>query len=74
MPLEGNGVAACQPLGHMGQHFFGTAHNTVIVGIGLVKFKLGKFWVVFETYTFVAEVAPDFIDAIKATDDQPLEV
>ena len=64
----------CHFLRHIGHHLFGAAHDTLIIGIGFVKLKLGKFRVVLKAHPFVAEVAPDLIDAVKAADDQPLEI
>ena len=67
-------MPASDALRDEGQHLLGAAHDTRIVGICFIEFELRKFWVVLEADPFVAEITPDFIDAIKAADDQPLEI
>ena len=74
LPLPGQQRTSVDLLGDKGDQLLGAAHHILIVGVGLVKLQLGKFRVVFETDAFVAEVTPDFIDAVVAAGDQPFEI
>ena len=66
MPLPHDHVTAHDNLRHVGDHFFGAAHDILIVGVGFVKLQLRKFRIVLEADAFIAEVAPDLVHAVKA--------
>ena len=66
--------AAADILRHMTDELFGVIHQVVIGGIGPVKFHHGKFGVVLNGDALVAEVAVDLEHAIKAADNQALEI
>src|SRR5687767_7158190 len=74
MPLVGDGRAASDLSRHIGNHLLGAAHDIFVIGIGFIEFKLGEFRVVLEAYPFITEVTPNFVDAIKSTYDEPLEI
>jgi phage terminase large subunit-like protein len=46
----------------------------VIVGVGLVELQHGELGIVLRADALVAEVAVDLVDAVKAADDQPLQI
>ena len=60
--------------GREGNHLLRHFHDALVVGIGHVELELGKLGVVFEGNALVAEIPPDFIDALNPTDDQAFEV
>ena len=74
MPLPGNLERAKHLLGRIGHHVFGPPHHILVVGISLIKLQLCELGVVLETNPFVAKVAPDFVDTVKAAHNEPLQV
>src|SRR5947209_8927261 len=55
-------------------HFFDKPHGVLVVGICLVALHHSKLRVMAAVNALVAEVAPDLVDALKATNDESLEI
>ena len=51
-----------------------SVHQVVIVRVGLVELEHRELGVVLGADALVAEVAVDLVDAVKAADDQPLQI
>ncbi len=71
IPLHLCGIARLSSSAN--QRFRGV-HRHVKIRPRLVKFHHGEFRIVGNIYSFIAEVAVDFKHAIKAADDESLEV
>jgi hypothetical protein len=56
----------------VGDQLFGGLHHAVEIGIGTVELDLREFGVVLIGNALVAEVAPDFVDAVVHADHQPV--
>jgi hypothetical protein len=65
---------ACHLLGGIGDHLLGQFHHLQIIRVCPIEFQLREFRVVLERHTFIAEVAPDLINAFHVTDKQTLEI
>ena len=60
--------------GALGDQLLGQLHHALVIGISLVKLQQGEFRVVLDRHAFVAELAADLVDPLKAADDQALEI
>ena len=58
---------------YLPDQLLGHRHDLLVVGVGLVPLQHGEFRLVVAVHPFVAEVLADFVDALEATDDQPLQ-
>ncbi len=56
------------------EQFFRELDHAAVIGVGLIELKHGEFRIVAHGDAFVAEVAVDFVDALKAADHQALEI
>ena len=61
-------------LAEPGDQLFGQVHQVMIGGIGLIELEHGELGVVPGGEPFVAEVAVDLEDPLKAADQQPFQV
>lgn len=72
------GAEQCRLASHLAgdghQQLFGHVHEPVIVAIGDVNFECREFRIVHPVDAFVAEVLRDFVHALEAPDNEPLEV
>src|SRR5579884_110930 len=72
--LVGDDLRSLDLLSDVGDHLFHQLHHVVVVSIRLVALHHGELRVVAAINALVAEVAPDFVDAINTADDEPLEI
>ena len=74
VPLVGERASAQHLLGGEGDHLLGQLHHLQVVGIGPVELELGELGVMGAVDAFVAEVAPDLVDALQVAHQQAFEV
>ena len=74
LPLVADGRAPVQVLRQVGQHPLGEIHHVMIVPIGGVELHLGEFRVMGGIHAFIAEIAPNLIDALQPAHQQALQV
>ena len=60
--------------GNIAQQLFSQVHDVFIVGICLIELEHGEFWIVFGVHAFVTEYTTDFVNFIKAADNQTFQV
>ena len=58
----------------VGDHQFSHIHDLKIIRVRPVKFKLSKFWIMFEGYSFIPEISSNLVYSLHTADQQPLEV
>ncbi|MPM47145.1 hypothetical protein SDC9_93853 [bioreactor metagenome] len=61
-------------IANVGDHVLGQFHDLQVICVGPVELKLGKLRVMFIRNAFIAEVAADLVDAVKAAHYQAFEV
>ena len=59
---------------HLAQHVFCEIHQVIKVGVGLIELQHGELRIMSRGQTFIAEVAVDLVDALKATHYQTLQI
>lgn len=72
--MEGGLVAASDVLDETGNEVFGGVHEVESISVGLVELAGGEFGVVGKVNAFVTELATHFVDTLKTTNNQHLEV
>ncbi len=60
--------------GNKSDHIFGQAHHIFVIGVGPITLHHGEFRIMLGTDALIAKVFADFINLVKATHNQPLEV
>src|SRR5215469_4195819 len=73
-PLVCNTRRAFHFLSNVADHLLDEFHNIIVVGICLIAFHHGKFRIMVTVYTLIAKIASDFIDPLKPTHNQTLEI
>ena len=68
-----NGRRFAHSGGQLLEHPFGELHEFLIVGIGLIELKHGKFRVVLGTHSFITKISVDFINSFKPADNQTFQ-
>ena len=74
LTVDGSLFAAIYSNADTFQQFFGKAHHPIVILILYVKFHTGELRIMVLVHTFVTEVLADFINTLKTTYNQTLQV
>ena len=61
-------------LSYLRNHLFRHFHDRVVISVSHIELKLRKFGVVLERHAFIAEIPPNFVDAVQSANKQTLQV
>src|SRR5713226_5621365 len=72
--LVGDARCALYLLGNEADHLLHQLHDVLVIGIRLITFNHRKFGIMAAINTLIAEIASNFIDPLKPTHNQSLEI
>lgn len=65
---------ASDRLDHLAEKFLCKRHQVIVVAVSPVEFTGGELWVVGQVDAFVSKLFSYFVNAVKTTNDELLEV
>ena len=74
LPAKLNFHRAQNFLGCFRHQLLGDRHNGVVISISHIKLKLGEFRIMLERNTFVAEIAPDLVNAVQPAHQETFQI
>lgn len=67
-------VASEEAVNKGGEEVLSHLHHILEISVGLIDFDGGKFWIVGSIDLLVSELLSDFVNSVKSSDDQHLQV